>query len=68
MKRIMEMKSALSIKDGIIKAIIGDKELTLTIEEFHQLSQLVARASESNIGAAYIDMAGLTHILNKKEE
>ena len=64
----MEIKSAVSVKDGIIKAIIGDRELTLTIEEFHQLSQLVERASESNIGVAYIDMAGLTHILNKKEE
>ena len=61
----MEIKSAVSVKDGIIKAIIGDRELTLTIEEFHQLSQLVEKASESNIGVAYIDMAGLTHKLYK---
>ncbi len=64
----MEIKSAVSVKDGIIKAIIGDRELILTIEEFHQLYQLVEKASESNIGAAYIDMEGLIHTLNKKEE
>lgn len=56
------------IKNDNIIVYLGEKEISLTTDEFNKLSNLVHAAKKSNIGMAFYDKDGNIHTLYTKNE